>query len=111
MKKINHRERRESSACTGSVSRTAMLRGSLARPSLPPPPPSRDEHREHNRRHVVYNFALLSRKLAPRGAGPGRSPAKILQRVRGLSPSKALLVERALPVVLPVESLRTAGFQ
>ena len=69
MKKINHRERRESSACTGSVSRTAMLRGSVARPSLPPPPPSRDEHREHNRRHVVYNFALLSRKLARRGAG------------------------------------------
>ena len=87
MKKINHRERRESSACTGSVSRTAMLRGSVARPSLPPPPPSRDEHREHNRRHVVYNFALLSRKLARRGAGPGHSLAKILQRVQNLSPS------------------------
>ena len=86
MKKINHRERRESSACTGSVSRTAMLRGSVARPSLPPPPPSRDEHREHNRRHVVYNFALLSRKLARRGAGPGHSLAKILQRVQTLSP-------------------------
>ena len=85
MKKINHRERRESSACTGSVSRTAMLRGSVARPSLPPPPPSRDEHREHNRRHVVYNFALLSRKLARRGAGPGRSLAEKVQPVRGLS--------------------------
>ena len=87
MKKINHRERRESSACTGSVSRTAMLRGSVARPSLPPPPPSRDEHREHNQRHVVYNFALLSRKLARRGAGPGRSLAEKVQPVRGLSPS------------------------
>ena len=69
MKKINHRERRESSACTGSVSRTAMLRGSVARPSLPPPPPSRDEHREHNQRHVVYEIVINLRKLARHGAG------------------------------------------
>ena len=66
MKNINRRERRESCACTGSVSRTAMLRGSVARPSLSPPPPSRDEHREHNQRHVVYSLPLACCRLLNR---------------------------------------------
>jgi len=38
VKKINRRERRESCACTGSASTSAMQRGSAARRSLPPPP-------------------------------------------------------------------------
>ena len=86
MKKINCRERRESCACTGSVPRTAMRRGSVARPSLPLPPPSRDEHREHNQRHVAYEIVIYLLKARAGRRGRGRSLAQILQRVQGTSP-------------------------
>ena len=93
MKKINHRERRESSACTGSVSRTAMLRGSVARPSLPPPPPSRDEHREHNQRHVAYEIVIYLLKARAGRRGRGRSLAKILQRLQNRSPKNLVAAQ------------------
>ena len=55
VKKINRRERRESRACTGSGSTSAMQRGSAARRSLPylHAPPSRDECREHDQCHAA----------------------------------------------------------